>query len=57
MILKYVLNLPNDEYKDSEKDYSLIDRTRKYPLCKYILGVLTHTTAWDRHWGGDITLE
>ena len=30
--------------------------TRKYPLRGYILGVLTHTTAWDRHWGGDITL-
>ena len=23
--------------------------TRKYPLRGYILGVLTHTTAWDRH--------
>ena len=22
--------------------------TRKYPLRGYILGVLTHTTAWDR---------
>ena len=22
---------------------------RKYLLCGYILGVLTHTTAWDRH--------
>ena len=22
-----------------------------------ILGVLTHTTAWDRHWGGDETLK
>ena len=27
--------------------------TRKYPLRGYILGVLTHTTAWDRHWEGD----
>ena len=26
--------------------------TRKYPLCRYILGVLTHTTAWNWHWGG-----
>ena len=34
-----------------------IEVTRKYPLRGYILGVLTHTTAWDRHWGGDITLE
>ena len=31
--------------------------TRKYPLRGYILGVLTHTTAWDRHWGGDKTLK
>ena len=31
--------------------------TRKYPLRGYILGVLTHTTAWDRHWGGDETLK
>ena len=31
--------------------------TRKYPLPGYILGVLTHTTAWDRHWGGDETLK
>ena len=31
--------------------------TRKYPLCGYILGVLTHTTAWDRHWRGDETLN
>ena len=27
--------------------------TRKYPLRGCILGVLTHTTAWDRLWGGD----
>ena len=30
--------------------------TRKYPLRGYILGVLIHTTAWDRLWGGDGTL-
>ena len=30
--------------------------TRKYPLRRYILGVLTHTTAWDQLWGGDRTL-
>ena len=29
-------------------------QTRKYPLRGYILGVLTHTTAWDQLWGGDI---
>ena len=27
--------------------------TRKYPLRGYFLGVLTHTTAWDRLWGGE----
>ena len=30
--------------------------TRKYPLRRYILGVLTHTTALERLWGGDGTL-
>ena len=30
--------------------------TRKYPLGRYILGVLTHTTALEQHWGGDKTL-
>ena len=34
-----------------------IDYTRKYLLRGYILGVLTHTTAWDRHWRGDETLN
>ena len=27
--------------------------TRKYPFRRYILGVLTHTTALDQLWGGD----
>ena len=31
--------------------------TRKYPLRGYILGVLTHTTALDQHWGGDEILK
>ena len=31
--------------------------TRKYPLRGYILGVLAHTTALDRLWGGAETLE
>ena len=31
--------------------------TRKYPLRGYFLGVLMHTTAWDRLWGGDYTLK
>ena len=34
-----------------------LNDTRKYPLRGYILGVLTHTTAWDRHWKGDETLK
>ena len=32
-----------------------IDKTRRYPLRRYILSVLTHTTAWDPHWGGGET--
>ena len=36
---------------------SILLITRKYPLRGYILGVLTHTTAWDQHWGGDETLK
>ena len=35
----------------------VIFMTRKYPLRGYFLGVLTHTTAWDRLWGGDETLK
>ena len=31
--------------------------TRKYLLRGYILGVLIHTTAWGRYWGGDETLK
>ena len=40
----------------SLKHISKIRCTRKYPLRGYILGVLTHTTALDRIWGGDGTL-
>ena len=29
--------------------FSFLYLTRKYPIPGYILGVLTHTTAWDRH--------
>ena len=49
--------------QELEPIYKLVDKclvlefTRKYPLRGYILGVLTHTTAWNRHWRGDITLE
>ena len=31
--------------------------TRKYPLREYILGVMTHATAWDRLWGDDEPLK
>ena len=31
--------------------------TRKYPLRWYILGVLSHTTAWNQLWGGDVSLR
>ena len=34
-----------------------IENTRNYPLRAYILGVLTHTTAWDQLKGGDETLK
>ena len=30
----------------------LFCKDKKYPLCRYILGMLTHTTAWDRHCTG-----
>ena len=29
-----------------------LGNTRKYPLHRYNLAVLTHATAWDRQWGG-----
>ena len=37
-------------------EYLVIVNTRKYPLRRYFLGVLTHTTALDQFWGGDETL-
>ena len=37
--------------------YIAFEFAGKYPLHGYILGVLTHTTAWDRLWGGDETLK
>ena len=35
----------------------IIMATRMDPLGGYILGVLKHTTAWDRHWAGDKILK
>ena len=32
-----------------------IGLTRNYPLRGHFLGVLTHTTAWDRLWVGEQT--
>ena len=34
-----------------------IYHTRKYPLCRYILGVLSHTIDWYQHFGSDETLK
>ena len=33
------------------------DVTGKYPLHSHILGMLTHKTTWDQHWGGDEKLK
>ena len=46
--------LPKSE-QASFKQFFVI--TRKYPLCGYFLGVLTHTTAWNRLWDGDEILK
>ena len=42
-------------HRDSAKSAENLEITRKYPLCRYILGlgVLTHSTALDQLWGGD----
>ena len=45
---------------DSIKNHSLLHIiiTRKHSLCRYILGMLAHTAAWDQHLvGGDETLK
>ena len=38
-------------------DRSSFYDTRKYPLCRYILGVLMHTTACDLLWEGNEMLK
>ena len=43
--------------KESLVNYINRGITRKYPLRRYILGVLTHTTALDQLWGGNETLK
>ena len=51
--------IPTEKYIPGKSIFCSInmDKTRKYPLRGYILGVLTHTTAWDQHWWGDETLN
>ena len=51
------MNIFTKFHEDNTKKNVDFLLTRKYPLRGYILGVLTHTTAWDRHWGGDETLK
>ena len=40
----------------SKQENFIFHKDRKDYKTKYILGVLTHTTALDRLWGGDETL-
>ena len=49
--------LYNIMYKKVGRPFFRFDKTGNYPLLGYILGVLTHTTAWDQHWVGDETLK
>ena len=44
-------------FESEDLDHIQIMITRKYPLRGYILVVLTHKTAWDRLWGGDLFLR
>ena len=44
----FVLKAENFVLSDEVTLASHFGNTRKYPLRGYILGVLTHTTAWDR---------
>ena len=37
------------------KIFLIFLKTKKQPLCGYILGVPIHTTTYDQHWGGDET--
>ena len=50
-------SFPIFKRKLHEGQHFCLLQTRKYPLRGYILGVLTHTTAWDLHWRGDETLK
>ena len=57
--LCYLLFVAPISFADTQAQYTerTLDKTRKYPLRGYILGVLKHTTAWDRLWEGDETLK
>ena len=56
-VSKIASDLSFDElFKKKYVSSSKFSFTRKYLLRGYFLGVLTHTTAWDRLWGGDETL-
>ena len=50
-------NMIHHTKRISQSSLNAIYLTRKYPLRGYILGVLTHTTAWDQLWGGDLFLR
>ena len=41
-------------YANKMNEANKICISRKYPLRGYFLVVLTHTTAWDLLWGGDV---
>ena len=56
MANSYLLKTLNWIYLHYTVMPSEFHNTSKYPLCGYILGVLTHTTAWERLWGGDAFL-
>ena len=51
LTLYVILDKKLEGFKDE------IPFTTKYPLCRYILGVLKRTTAWDQHLGDDETFK
>ena len=56
LVKKFKLSDRSWIQEEMHKLLLLFLNTRKYPLRGYILGVLTHTTALDRLWGGGETL-
>ena len=57
--ITFVIDLPVSSKKREYilEYYTRYKTTRMYSPHGYILGVLTHTTAWDRNWGVDETLK